>query len=566
MASILDWALNYAAHGWAVIPLHTASNGLCSCGQPGCHSPAKHPRTENGVKDATKLPDLIKSWWMRWPDANIGIACGAVSGVVVVDIDGPEGEKALVEMCGNPPCPTSLTAKGRHAFFSYPGYPVKNAVRLAAEIDIRADGGYVVAPPSVHASGARYKWDVGFAPKDVPPPPIPEALIERLESAPDRAPAAQIAEGEAIIEGGRNQSLARYTGRLLHKGHSPAEVLTLVHGLNQRACNPPLSDKEVDGIVRSIVSREDPDPEPEHMADKQVREAIEFGRMDFSKAPRWNWPCLRKLCGPILPGELWIIGARPSQGKTTFLLNWAEHLAEMQGVPWLYIGMEMDPKQLRRKWSAFRCDLDEEAVLTADWTKLPDDAQQRIEDDLKDQAGRLRKLAHFAPARRINIDALKRWVGFAVDNGCKVVIVDHLHQMEFNGEDARQSMSKTVKEAKELAVENQIGLVMAAQLNRGARDMFEPYRIPVLSSLKECGTIEEAADGVLMLSRVLNKQVTKAEAAEVREGMVDIDKLVMSGAMRVTCRKHRRNGGVANDKSEILQIDNGMIRERIAIA
>jgi len=293
-----------------------------------------------------------------------------------------------------------------------------------------------------------------------------------------------------------------------------------------------------------------------------VREAIEFGRQDFSKAPKWGWTPLHKLCGPLLPGEVWIVGARPGQGKSTFLLNWAEHLAEMQGLGWLFVGMEMDPKQLRRKWSAFRCDLDEEAVLTADWDALPPGSQDRIEEDLRIQATRLKDVAHFAPARRVSIEALRKWIGFAADRDCSVVIVDHIHQMEFGSTDMRQSMTRTMREAKECAVEHQISLVMAAQLNRGSRDMFEPYRIPGLAALKECGTIEEVADGVLMLSRVLRSQPSKAVMNQVKDGLTDITTLIDPGAMRVTCRKHRRKGGTATDESEIMYIQNGLIRER----
>jgi len=305
------------------------------------------------------------------------------------------------------------------------------------------------------------------------------------------------------------------------------------------------------------------EPKPiEELVDQQVREAIEYGRQDTSTAPKWGWKSLIDLCGPLLPGELWIVGARPGQGKSTFLLNFCNHLAEMQGKPWLFIGMEMDPKQLRRKWSAFRCDLNEEHVLTSAWERLPVDARQRIEDDLREQATALRNLAYFAPARRINLVSLQQWVEFAVERKCKVVVIDHLHQMDYGGRDQRQEMAHAIKEAKELAVEHQIVVVAAAQLNRGPRDPLEPYRIPVLSALKECGAIEEAADVVLMLSRKLKSKLSKGEASQIRDALVEIDGFVDKGAMRVTCRKHRRNGALATDRSETLQLDNGIIRDR----
>lgn len=89
---LLQAALAYAAHGWAVFPVYCARDGVCSCWQgSGCEHPGKHPHTDHGFKDATKDTDVIRQWWTQWPDANIGIATGAVSGIVIVDIDPKNG-------------------------------------------------------------------------------------------------------------------------------------------------------------------------------------------------------------------------------------------------------------------------------------------------------------------------------------------------------------------------------------------------------------------------------------------------------------------------------------------
>ena len=91
--TLLEGALALAATGWAVLPLHTPVGGACDCRRPGCTSPGKHPRTKNGLTDATADADQIGSWWTMWPHANIGIA--VPTGVVAVDVDGPEGVLAL---------------------------------------------------------------------------------------------------------------------------------------------------------------------------------------------------------------------------------------------------------------------------------------------------------------------------------------------------------------------------------------------------------------------------------------------------------------------------------------
>lgn len=161
-------ALWYARNGIPVFPLHfPTQGGGCSCGKQDCDSPGKHPRTKHGLKDATTDPARIKAWWRERPDANIGIPTGAVTGFLVIDCDprngGPTDRAELIRRFG--PIPETAEATpgggGRHWYFRYPGGPVPKL--LALGIDLKGDGGFVVAPPSLHVSGKRYEWDVGDA-------------------------------------------------------------------------------------------------------------------------------------------------------------------------------------------------------------------------------------------------------------------------------------------------------------------------------------------------------------------------------------------------------------------
>src|SRR6516162_1464154 len=90
----VDYARAYVARGWHVLPLHnpvqTEDALICSCGNAGCRTPAKHPRDHNGEKGASNDPAQINAWWQQWPDANIGIATGP-SGLAVIDVDCDEG-------------------------------------------------------------------------------------------------------------------------------------------------------------------------------------------------------------------------------------------------------------------------------------------------------------------------------------------------------------------------------------------------------------------------------------------------------------------------------------------
>jgi hypothetical protein len=151
-------ALAYARHGIPVLPVHTpAENGRCSCGRPGCDRPGKHPRLRHGLTDASTDPEQIAAWWTRWPDANIGLRTGVV--MDVADIDSTAGWHGLRHLLGGamPVGPRVRTGGGGwHLWFSLTGYG--NRVRLLPGLDWRGSGGYVVAPPSRHASGADYRW------------------------------------------------------------------------------------------------------------------------------------------------------------------------------------------------------------------------------------------------------------------------------------------------------------------------------------------------------------------------------------------------------------------------
>jgi Bifunctional DNA primase/polymerase, N-terminal/DNA methylase/Sigma-70 region 2 len=163
------------------IPLHSVSGGKCSCLKPDCGSAGKHPRTEHGCKDGTNDPETIRRWWVRWPDANIGVCTGAESGIVMLGTDGHAGAMDLTnleEQFGYlPETPTARSGSGgRHLLFRHPGIPLNNRKNhLGTSIDARGDGGYFVAAPSANANGT-YEWIDG--PDDVPVAAMPQWLIE----------------------------------------------------------------------------------------------------------------------------------------------------------------------------------------------------------------------------------------------------------------------------------------------------------------------------------------------------------------------------------------------------
>jgi hypothetical protein len=145
---------------------------------------------------------------------------------------------------------------GRHLYFAHPGGLVRNKVGLAPGIDIRADGGYVVAPPSLHASGLRYVWVEGRAPGRIEIAALPDWLLRRAieEPTPRGRPIAHwrrlVCEG--VAAGERNNTIASLAGHLLRHGVDTAVAMELLLCWNLTRCRPPLANEEVAAVVTSI--------------------------------------------------------------------------------------------------------------------------------------------------------------------------------------------------------------------------------------------------------------------------------------------------------------------------
>ena len=194
--SLLEGALSYAARGWPVFPCCEMRGGVCSCwAAAACESPGKHPWTEHGFYDASADLARVREWWSTWPNANVGIATGAASALVVLDVDprkrGDAGLDDLQADLGRlPDAPTVHTGSGGlHVYFAYPDdaapVPCRTNVGGYAGIDVRGDGGYVIAPPSNHHTGGEYLWDTELD-ETTSLPPVPPRLLTLIRDTADR--------------------------------------------------------------------------------------------------------------------------------------------------------------------------------------------------------------------------------------------------------------------------------------------------------------------------------------------------------------------------------------------
>ena len=241
----LDAAIEYASKGMAVFPLKAKG---------------KDPLTAHGVKDATTNFNTIKKWWTKYPNANVGIACGLVSGgLLVVDLDekenGISGKDTLHNWerdNGRLPEPTvrSITGKGGAHLFFYIDHEEKNKVNLLDGVDIRSDNGYIVAPPSIHPNGRRYEWE--YDPEEYEIAEANESVMKLLSVGKKPEP-DKFTVPDKIPDGKRNVTIHKTACALQAKGLSDASILAACIAENNAKCDPPLDDEEVAKIVESAL-------------------------------------------------------------------------------------------------------------------------------------------------------------------------------------------------------------------------------------------------------------------------------------------------------------------------
>jgi P4 family phage/plasmid primase-like protien len=188
----------------------------------------------------------------NWSWSGVGIVTGPVSDILVLDVDGPEGEKEL-QKHGHPATPMARTASGGlHLYFQHPERHVRTGIRVAPGIDVKAAGGYVVAPPSVGPNGRPYEWILSPQEADLAEPPA--WLMALLERGRSEGPAGPV--GERIPSGRRNKDLTSLGGTMRRRGMGEPEILAALRVANEQRCEPPLDAEEVEKIAASVTRYE----------------------------------------------------------------------------------------------------------------------------------------------------------------------------------------------------------------------------------------------------------------------------------------------------------------------
>ncbi|MDA8086801.1 MAG: bifunctional DNA primase/polymerase [Nitrospiraceae bacterium] len=283
----LDWARSYLSRGFSIIPVTR-----------GTKRPALSSWKEFQERRATD--EEIRAWFGNGSRNGIGIVTGVISGIAVVDLDGPEAVE-FAKAHGFPPTPLVKTGKGYHAYYRYSA-GVRNFQKRddLPGIDLRGDGGYVVAPPSVHASGNRYQWVEGKGLDDLPLAELPSMILAQRPQ--DKTPLRDLYKG--VLKGSRNGSLTRLVGSWVADGVPVDECLRMAQLWNSQN-EPPDDIGNVERTVRSIFEK--------HHS-KTVSGLVRLDSVQPEKV-QWLWHSYIPL------GKITLIDGDPGNGKSLFAID-----------------------------------------------------------------------------------------------------------------------------------------------------------------------------------------------------------------------------------------------------
>ncbi len=282
MNSILDAALFYALKmGWEVIPVHAPVRDEnqevigCTCKYGStCSRIGKHPITPHGVKDCSKDESVIRGWWEQFPGANIGIATGWKSSLLVLDVDEGGMDTLAERKIALPSTVVCLTGRGAHYYFCMPSGHLGNRENLLGSpqektgLDVRGDGGYVLAPPSLHRSGRLYTWECDQGAGEIPLAEIPSFVLNAYLDSSGNGKSKKEDDGESIIPPGLiNTTLTAIAGKCRRLGCNEQEIFVVVKSnyerrakagdleYSSRTGKKPFSEDDLWRISRSIAKK-----------------------------------------------------------------------------------------------------------------------------------------------------------------------------------------------------------------------------------------------------------------------------------------------------------------------
>lgn len=481
-------ALDYCSRGWSVIPIRF----------DGDVENKKRPLLDSWepYQKQAASEEQVKAWWAKWPSANVGLVMGEVSGLVALDLDGQHaGELIRQAKVFLPDTATVQTSRGYHAIFQHPGYQISNRVKLLSGgdsgVDVRGDGGYVVAPPSIHGSGFQYRWVIP-AENILPLPDGVAALLSRQAKREESSDGTWFeAAWRGVGDGQRNDTAARLAGWWLHITKGSEEATYRAMSAWAERCTPAMPLHELKTTIKSVARRE---------AAKQSHEQTKgFTRHVVVEGPEWadqmrdyrihagtpvpHVPGV-SLLGGLVPGRLLFLAGRPGAGKSTLACQLTAEacLLAQDKLPTWVVSTEMT----LHEWGSWMA-----AYLNGSGThNLPHPLPETI-------LGwwRISPIA-ITDSGTIAIQDIRRIAESRI--GLKLLIVDHTTRIVGGRKESRNlEVGEVARGLKGIAKDLKCTVVSLAQMNRRVEGADNAR--PRLSDLRDSGEIEAEADAVMFL-------------------------------------------------------------------
>lgn len=503
-------ALDYCKRGWSVIPIRFE----------GTVEDKKKPLLlswESYQKKAASV-EQVERWWQQWPKANVGLVMGAASGLVAIDLDGPHAMDLLRQAHITLPDTASVqTSRGYHLVYKHPGYAVSNKVKILSGgesgVDVRGDGGYIVAPPSIHGSGAVYRWVVPVESMG----PLPDGIAALLSRQAKR----EEVEGDGswfdtawlgVGDGQRNDTAAKLAGWWLH--HTKGSEKAAYHAMTAWAerCSPPMALHELKTTIRSVARLE---------AAKQSHEQVKtFHRHKIIEGPEWanliaasrphigipvNMPGFDQI-GGLHEGHLVLLAGRPGAGKSTYACQLsAEACFFNHHLPTWIVSTEMSLQE----WGSWMA-----TYSNNRWG--PNTLPHPIPETLL-QWWRMSPIA-ITDSGTISIQDIRSMA--IARPGTKLIIVDHGTRIVSSRRESRTlEVGEVARGLKSLAKDLKCTVLALVQLNRRVESA-DTAR-PRLSDLRDSGEWEQEADAVMFL---WNKEKEEAKYAATVPTILTVEK------------------------------------------
>jgi len=482
-------------------------------------------------QDRLPSEEEVVQWFDQNPDANIGIVTGKISGIVVFDLDSEHAVTYAEDEGGFPETPKVKTGKGYHLYMKYPGFEVRGSVNKDLDIDIRADGGYVVAPPSIHGSGDMYDWEEGFSISEIDPAPCEMWMIDYLKSIADKTK-SQPGDKKALkttesgdkerksktnigyadllkngcTEGARNQSATSLAGHLFSK-KIPAEEIWAMLQLWNFQNSPPIDHSELLQIFESVKKleaqngKEEKDYNVTEFLDTTEKATTEYDeqyiRIPFAMRHLSNMES--KMTGGLVGGRLYVLGGIPSAGKTVLANNLADNLC-IHGSPVMFISYDDGRTELRyRTYSRFS------------GFEIENFNQKQLEKSDVEGICQNRPMSFISENKYVVQEMIK------IDNWTKVIdkiikrhgkapviIADYLRKLKTKSgsSDERLRVDGILSMLTDLAKQYNTPVLVISEL---ARDSYKSGQRLSMASFKESGSIEYEASWLGILAAVEEK-------------------------------------------------------------